>query len=100
MNRIRLRHRRQLALRARAGERCDFLAGCRTALRAGEARFVDALPFRLCCSASIRLMTLFGFSAGSAARTGLPAALRFTRLFNAFSYSSLNFDGSKCAALE
>ena len=56
------------AFRARAAERCAFFAGRDAARRAGEcaARFAEALPFRLCFNASIRLMTLSGFSSGSA----------------------------------
>jgi 4'-phosphopantetheinyl transferase EntD len=40
----------QLALRARAAERCAFLAGRWVARRAGERveRLAEALPFRLC----------------------------------------------------
>src|ERR1700694_410957 len=89
----------QPTLRARATERCAFLAERCAARRVGERRFAEARPFRLCCSASLRLMTLLGRSSGSTALTGLPAALRRTSVFSALSYSSLNFDGSKCAAL-
>src|ERR1043166_6191640 len=50
-------------------------------------------------SASMRLMTLSGFSAGAAGSIFLPAALRWTSLRSAISFSSLNFFGSQCAAL-
>src|SRR3954451_3677174 len=95
----------QPALRCLAAERCAFLAGrvwplLRAAGRLARATELLPLPFKLCCRASIRLMTLLGFSSRSTTLTGLPAALRLTRAFRAVSYSSLNFDGSKCAALE
>src|SRR3954451_16804434 len=67
------------ALRARAGDRCAFFGarrcGAAHAACACVRRFAAALPFRLCFSASIRLMTLSGFSARSAVLMGLPAAL-------------------------
>src|SRR5882724_12067053 len=91
------------ALRVRAADRWGFLAARRCGVRrdAGACvrRFAAALPFRLAFSASIRLTTLLGRSSGSAALIVLPDALRRTSAFSAFSYSSLNFDGSKWAAL-
>src|ERR1700760_2573440 len=90
------------AFRARAGERCAFFVARLGAARrdgVGVARLEPFLPFRLCFSASIRLTTLSDFSSRGAALIGLPAALRLTSAFSAVSYSSLNFEGSKCAAL-
>src|SRR5690348_3916705 len=91
------------ARRCRAVERCARFVGRRGAERRARdlaaVRRPEVLPCTLCFSASIRLTTLLGFSSGSAALIGLPAALRFTSFFNAVSYSSLNFDGSKWAAL-
>src|SRR5258706_7317313 len=75
----------QLALRARAAERCAFFAARCVVRRAREwvARLPDALPFRLCWSASITLTTLSGLSSRSADLTRLPAALRLTDVFQA-----------------
>src|SRR5262249_54308194 len=56
-------------------------------------------PSTLWRSASIRLMTLLGSGRSSGTSIVLPFALRRTSVFKAFSYSSLNFDASKCAAL-
>src|SRR5260370_40750383 len=90
----------QLALRRRAVERCAFFVVRCVVRRALERpRFADARPFRLCLSASIRLMTLLARSSGSTAFTGLPAALRRTTVFKALSYAALNLLGSQCAAL-
>src|SRR5215813_11122837 len=50
-------------------------------------------------NASIRSMTLLGFSADSGASIFFPAAFFLTSLRSALSYWSLNFLGSKCAAL-
>jgi len=50
-------------------------------------------------SASIRLMTLSGRSSGSTALTGLPAALRLTNVFSAFSYLVLEFRGIEMRGL-
>src|ERR1051326_6572479 len=89
--------------RCLAADRCAFFAGRRLVERLAwdfaVLRRAELLPFTLCFSASIRLMTLLCFSSGSSSLIGLPAALRFTSFFSAFSYSSLNFEGSKCAAL-
>jgi Enoyl-(Acyl carrier protein) reductase len=51
---------------------------------------VDALRPRLCCRAAMRSMTFERSSLGSLRSIVLPAALRFTSLCNASSYSSLN----------
>src|SRR5262249_17476418 len=84
----------QPAFLCRAVERCVF----RAPLRRPVARRVWDLPevrpprpLRLCFSASIRLTTLLGRSSRSGSSIFLPAALRFTSAFSAFSYSSLNF---------
>ena len=89
----------QPAFLRRAAGRCAFLAARGPERRAGTGRFAEARPFRLCFSASIRLMTLPPRCSASAVLTGLPAALRLTSVFSAVSYSSLNLAGSKCAAL-
>src|SRR6187399_3214422 len=92
------------ALRCLAADLCAFLAarraGARLVAGAAAPRFAADFPFRLALSASIRLTTLSGFSSRSATLIGLPAALRRTSALSAFSYSSLNFEGSKCAALD
>src|SRR5262249_44227326 len=78
----------QLAFRCRAAERLGFrlVRRCGVRRRAEDPWCLpDARAFRLCLSASIRLMTLLGRSSGSATLTGLPAALRRTRFFSACS---------------
>src|SRR5262249_35501691 len=56
-------------------------------------------PSTLWRNASIRLMTLLGSGRSSGTSIVFPLALRRTSVFRASSYSSLNFDGSKCPAL-
>src|SRR5262245_17455342 len=57
-------------------------------------------PLTLCRRACMRSMTLERSSFSSGASMVCPAALRFTRLRSANSYSSLNLSGSKRPALE
>src|SRR4029453_4282343 len=95
--------RRYPAFRCLAAERCALRAGrrCVVLRRAVDrpAPFVAPLPlpppFRLCFSASIKLITLLGRSSRSATFNGLPAALRRNPAFRAFSFFSF-----ECVAVE